>query len=71
MNHGGDWVAEDLLDYANVSAFPADVCAAGHSKSVVIPTVYEPAGWRSSAQVRCFDAVAAQLFLAVGRLRAG
>jgi len=41
----------------NVAAFPVDVCAAGHSKSVVILAVSEPA----RAQARCADGVSVLL----------
>ena len=43
---------------ANVGALPIDVCAAGHSKSVVVSMGFF-AGWCASE--RCLRAVAAKL----------
>ncbi len=42
------WRRRSFLAVGNVGAFAADICAAGHSKSIVFTTLFEPA--RRAAQ---------------------
>jgi hypothetical protein len=54
----------------NVGALPADVCAAGHSKNVIVAAVSEPTSQPAGAR-RHAPALSRPGFLTVGRLRAG